>query len=372
MTLGYYAPLPPLRSGVADYAKVMLAALSEHGGIVVNQPGDLNLYHIGNNRLHAEIYERAIAVPGVALLHDAVLHHLLIGSLGEARYRAEFVYNYGAWAEDLAGSLWARRARSMSDPRYFRYPLLKRLAERSLAVVTHSEEARRVVLSHCPGARVHVIPHLNLEDPGALPSPSERERFRRESLGLDSRDFLLGVYGHLRETKRVGTVLVALDVLRERGIPANLLVAGEYASDDYARTMRPRLEAHPGVLLRGDTDAGEFRALLGAADVCVNLKHPSAGESSGIAVRAMALGVPLILSENAADAPPRGAFVPIPTGPAELPALVESLAWLARDPAARAGIARAARADCLASRDPRRIRESLWRWIESLRNDSID
>lgn len=372
MNLGYFAPLPPLQSGVAEYAARMLSGLSRHGAVRPNRPGDCNLYHMGNNRLHAEIYARALATPGVALLHDAVLHHLLIGSFEEARYIEEFTYNYGAWTEDLAKVLWRRRASAMSDPRYFRYPLLKRLAERSLALVVHSEDAHRAVTAHHPGARVRVIPHLDLESPGAAPRPAERERFRRESLGLRSADFLMGVYGHLRETKRIGSVLAALDALRENGIPAKLLVAGAFASDDYARSIRPRLEAHHAVILRGNTAEAEFRMLLCAADVCVNLKYPGVGESSGIAVRAMSLGVPLVVSESAGgDGCPPGALAPVRTGPAEVSSLVETLAWLARDPHARAAIAHAAREDCLARRDPDRICAELWRWIQGIHHASI-
>lgn len=372
MNLGYFAPLPPLASGVADYAATMLRGLSWCGAVLKNQPGDCNLYHIGNNRLHAEIYTRAIAEPGVVLLHDAVLHHLLIGCFEEARYIAEFTYNYGVWAEDLARDLWRSRARAMSEPRYFRYPLLRRLAERSLALVVHSEEAARAVFVHAPSARVRVIPHLDLEEPGAAPSPAARERFRRESLGLRGADFLLGVYGHLRETKRIGSVLAALDALRENGVPAKLLVAGAYASEDYARTIRPRLETHTAVILRGASTEDEFRLLLSAADVCVNLKYPGAGESSGIAVRAMALGVPLVVSESTGgDGCPPGAVVPIRTGPAEAASLAESLLWLARDASARNAVAHAAREDCLARRDPDRICEELWRWMEAIQSVPI-
>ena len=44
---------------------------------------DVALYHVGNNALHREIYQRALTNPGVVVLHDAVLQHLLLGMLGE-------------------------------------------------------------------------------------------------------------------------------------------------------------------------------------------------------------------------------------------------------------------------------------------------
>ena len=111
MTVGFYAPLPPARTGVADYAAALLAALARLGRVeVAPENCDVALYHLGNNALHGEIYERALQSPGVAVLHDAVLHHFLLGRLNQAAYTDEFVYNYGEWNRGLAGELWRGRA----------------------------------------------------------------------------------------------------------------------------------------------------------------------------------------------------------------------------------------------------------------------
>src|ERR1035438_10034326 len=131
MTLGFYSPLPPARTGVADYAAALLAELRRHGPVdVAPERCDVALYHLGNNPLHAGVYRRALQQPGVVTLHDAVLHHFLLGQLDEMSYVEEFVYNYGEWNRGLAGELWRGRAASGTDPRYFEYPMLKRVAER--------------------------------------------------------------------------------------------------------------------------------------------------------------------------------------------------------------------------------------------------
>ena len=61
--------------------------LRRHGSV---EPGarraDIALYHLGNNQLHRKIYRRALAKPGVVVLHDAVLHHFFLGSLDRAEY----------------------------------------------------------------------------------------------------------------------------------------------------------------------------------------------------------------------------------------------------------------------------------------------
>lgn len=366
MNLGYYAPLPPSASGVADYAAAMLAGMRALGTVRVNADGDQNLYHVGNNRLHAEIYQRSLRRPGAVLLHDAVLHHLFLGMATQQEYAEEFVYNYGEWNRPLAHLLWERRSSAMADPQFFRYPMLRRLASRSAAIVVHSEAARLAVLAHHASAKVLVLPHLALDavqEPYWMNAQAglERERFRRDSLGLEADDLLLGVFGYLRESKRLHTVMHAVERLHREGFPVRLLVAGSFASEDYQRALLPVLRGSPLVILRGPSCAQEFQRLLSSVDLCLNLKYPSAGESSGIAARALALGVPLLCSTTAEDSSlPAGCFVPVSTGPAEETSLREAVRWLLQDAAARRAVAEAGQKWCRNAMDPGSICRSVW------------
>src|SRR5215831_17300977 len=102
VTVGFEAPLPPARTGVADYAAVLLAALRCRGTVeVAPKRADVRLYHLGNNQVHRPIYQRALTRPGIVVLHDAVLQHFFLGSLHEREYVEEFVYNYGEWSREL-------------------------------------------------------------------------------------------------------------------------------------------------------------------------------------------------------------------------------------------------------------------------------
>ena len=122
MTAGFYSPLPPARTGVADYSAALLTGASSAVERACERDGDINLYHLGNNQLHAPIYRRALARPGVVVLHDAVLHHFMLGSLPREQYLDEFIYNYGEWSRGLAESLWRDRARSAGDSRVLSIP----------------------------------------------------------------------------------------------------------------------------------------------------------------------------------------------------------------------------------------------------------
>jgi glycosyltransferase involved in cell wall biosynthesis len=297
--VAYYAPLPPARTGVADYAAALLRALRRHGGVEPHaRQADIALYHLGNNQLHREIYQRALAEPGVVILHDAVLHHFLMGAVDRAAYVDEFVYNYGEWNRSLAEELWRGRANSGFDRRYFDYPMLKRIAERSRAVVVHNPAAARMVREHAPNAAVVEIPHLFA--PPELPAEWEVAHMRQR-LGVPQNGFLFGLFGYLRESKRVFGILRAFAALRRARPNAWLLVAGAFVSSDLERAVVPLLRGPGVVRLPYLAERDFWRAAL-AVDACINLRYPAAGETSGIGIRLMGAGKAVLLTNSAENA----------------------------------------------------------------------
>jgi len=319
VTVGFYSPLPPARTGVADYSNSLLAALRRRGTVAVApQRCDVPLYHVGNNQLHAAIYDRALVRPGVVVLHDAVLHHFLLGRLDQAPYLDEFAFNYGEWSRGLARELWQARRNSATQPRYFEYPLLKRVAERSLAVIVHNPGAAAAVRRHAPHARVFEVPHLF----DAVPLPSAAESMRwRQAHGIAPGAFLFVMFGYLRESKRLFSVLQAFNRVRKDRPEAALLVAGDFVSSDLARAAEPLLRA-PAIARAAYLPDRQFWTAAAATDACLNLRYPDAGETSGIAIRLMGIGRPVLLTESAATAAfPDDACIRIPPGLAERDAL---------------------------------------------------
>lgn len=295
MTAGFYSPLPPASTGVADYSAALLAALRKMGRVDVSpERCDVPLYHLGNNELHAGIYRRALQHPGVIVLHDAVLHHFLLGQLDARAYVEEFTYNYGEWNRGTAEELWRARAGSGADFRYFQFPMLKRVAECSRAVIVHNPAAARMVREHAAAACVVEIPFL-FEQP-ALPAADEVTRYR-ERAGLPRDGFLFGVFGYLRESKRLNTVLEAFARLHADRPQTSLLVAGSFVSSDLERAVTPFLAA-PGVVRVPHLSQQDFRLAAGAVDACINLRYPAAGETSAIAIQFMGIGKPVLLTDS--------------------------------------------------------------------------
>jgi hypothetical protein len=132
LTVGFFSPLPPARSGVADYSAELSARARAARAVKVNARGaDVPLYHLGNNPLHAKSTAARLKRPAWRCCTTRCCIISFLGGGNEREYVAEFVYNYGHWSEDLARELWRRRSRSAADPEYFRYPMIKRIVERS-------------------------------------------------------------------------------------------------------------------------------------------------------------------------------------------------------------------------------------------------
>ena len=357
MKVGFISPLPPARTGVADYSASLLRALRLSGSVELGE-GDINLYHIGNNQLHAEIYRRAIEKPGVAVLHDAVLQHFFLGILSEQEYVAEFMYNYGAWSEDLARELWRGRARSASDAQYFRYGMLKRIAERSLAVIVHNPAAAAMVREHAPDAVIHEIPHL-LELP-PLPGGAEIAG-RRAELGIGGRTFLFGVFGHLRESKRLAAVLRAF----HRSAANRQTLACWWRAilfpADLAKSLEPLLSGAEGIFRIGYTPERDFWLNAAAVDACVNLRYPTAGETSGISIRLMGIGKPVLMSAAPETSRfPEATCLRVDAGPGEEDLLVEYMVWLAKFPGDAHAIGERAAAHIREFHSPERVARLYW------------
>jgi len=325
--------MPPAPTGVADYAAALLDGLRRHGRVDLDPSRcDVALYHLGNNHLHAGIYRRALERPGVAILHDAVLHHYLLGQLDEHSYIDEFVYNYGEWNRDLARDLWRDRRSSSADYRYYQYPMLRRIAERSLAVVVHNPAAAAMVQHHAPKARIVEIPHLFV--PEVVPTHSILKY--REGLALAPDTFVFGVFGYLRESKRLLQILEAFtesfcgaDLQFCAGPPGPaLLIAGEFTSSDLSRAAEPLLQS-PHILRLPHLPPPDFLLATAAVDACINLRYPSAGETSGIVIRLMAAGKPVLLTDSAECSRfPADACIRIPPGPGERESLRQHMTLL--------------------------------------------
>jgi len=343
------SPLPPASTGIAEYTvrlrqALELCAAESGAGFAFEavdaslldsaRAFDVRIYQIGNNSLHAAAYHAALATPGIVVLHDAVLHHLLLGLLSEQQYREEFVYNYGGWYRDIATDLWRERGHAMADDRYFRYPLLRRIAEASRALIVHNPKAARLAREALRQSAREIavveIPHY-VDVPG-LPQAQEIAS-RRAELGIPPDAVVISCFGYMRPPKRLHSLHNAL---RRIDVPCRVLIVGEFVSPGYEASLDGLLRDARVVRLPYVPEE-EFWRLAALTDICVNLRYPSVGETSGVAMKLMAAGKPVLVTESEEYACfPDMAVVRIDSGEAEIEMLAHYLYALATDPEMRA------------------------------------
>jgi glycosyltransferase involved in cell wall biosynthesis/SAM-dependent methyltransferase len=299
MRVAFFSPLPPARSGIADYSEALIESLKALVELEVfsspEQPFDaarfdLALYQVGNNGYHGFVYEAALRHPGVVVMHESNLHHL-IAELTIRRddwdaYVSECEYNGGQ-----AARAFAERVRRLEvGPDYEGLPMTRRLLESARGVVVHSRFMLDELKSAGFGGPAAVIPH------GAWIPRADRNGYR-EKLGLDEATPLVGIFGFLKPYKRIAESLRAFRRLVRLVPNARMILVGEphpeFPLEAMIRSMG--LSAHVRIL--GFTPIEDFVGFLGACDIVLNLRYPTVGESSGTLLRSLGLGKAVLVSE---------------------------------------------------------------------------
>ncbi|HEV8601947.1 MAG TPA: glycosyltransferase family 4 protein [Gaiellaceae bacterium] len=340
MRVAYFSPLPPERSGIADYSALLLPALRERLDVVTVQRGakraprgtDVALYHVGNNPdAHGWIVDALRRRPGIVVLHEFVLHHLVAGlTLGRGDregYLDAMQREAGVEGRLLAHGVVDGLLPPLWEARPHEFPLAAEILDLADGAIVHSRYVARLVRELGYRKPVWRIPF----PAGADPSPTP------ERPG-DGRP-LIGCLGYLNRSKRVPQLVAAFARVRRRFPDATLLLAGAVACDldldeELERAALGRDEG--GVVVLGYVDERRFESLLAGCDVCVSLRSPTMGETSASAIRALALGRPLVVSDVGWFAElPDGVAAKIPVDEREVEVLAGILERLASDDSLR-------------------------------------
>ena len=291
MRVAYYSPLPPERSGIADYSALLLPALERLLDVDVVRRGrtrpvaaDVALYHVGNDpAAHGWIVDALRRRPGVVVLHDLVLHHLVAGlTLGRKDGRAYLLAmerDAGIPGRLLAHGYLDGRVPPLWETSPEEFPLTAEVLDPATGLIVHSRYVEERVRDARYDRPLWRIPHPAWPLPAAEPA------------AVAGRP-LFGCFGHLNASKRIPQLLEAFALVRRRHPDARLLLVGPAAPGfDVDRFVGE------GVERIGYVDEPRLWSLMAACDACVSLRSPTMGETSGSAIRALSLGRPLVVSD---------------------------------------------------------------------------
>jgi glycosyltransferase involved in cell wall biosynthesis len=361
--IAYFSPLPPDRTGIADYSAMLLPALAQAAELTlytnqpknvidslaaqfsiqsVNQfPGslkagvDICLYQMGNNsQYHQAIYQMMRQYPGVVTLHDVNLHSfygdLYLKSGRVADYCREMAFNEGdVGIEHARGGLRGKHPYGVQQ-----FPLFGRVVEGNLGIVVHSQYASNQIRASHPDAAVRVIPIVqNVLDT----SPQISTAAAKAQLGFAPETVLLASFGYVASNKRIDVVLRAFARLNGRFPHCRLALVGQVVEGYNLEPLLAELNLNNSkVRLVGFADSDTFAKYIAACDIGLNLRYPTLGESSATLLRLLAMGKPVLVSDVDSFAElPETAVIKIAVGQEEQAQIETELTALITDETVR-------------------------------------
>ncbi len=327
--LAFVSPLPPEKTGIADYSAELIPALARYYEIelITDQPevSLLNqdkrftirsvawfkqnaqcyqrvLYHFGNNYLfHGQMFALIKEIPGVMVLHDFFLAHAIAGI--EIRGHQPQALNKALF--NSHGYLALQQRLQAADPNQvlWDYPCNLEVIQDALGVIVHSQNTQRLAkqwLATPANLDWSVIPLLR------EPAEKINRNQARQALNWHQDQFVVCSFGLLGPSKLNHRLLeswLKSSLAKEEN--CLLVFVGENDGGDYGKRLLKRIKntgLEQRIVITGWTDTAQFRQYLAAADLGVQLRSLSRGETSAAVLDCMNYGLPTIVNANGAMA----------------------------------------------------------------------
>lgn len=322
--LAYISPLPPERSGIADYSAELLPELARYYDIdvivaqsEVSDPWikaclpirtvewfvqhidryDRILYHFGNSLFHQHMFDLLDRIPGVVVLHDFFLSsikaHLELSGCVPGAWTAELYKSHGYAA------VWERFQEKDVTDTIFKYPCNISVLQRATGVIVHSAysiELTKQWYEDGVGDDWWTIPLLR------APANKKDRIEARKTLGLAPDDFVVCSFGILSSTKRNHRLLRAwLNSKLAEDPRCQLIFVGENGGGNYGKQLLDTIRQsglRDRIHITGWVKTETFKHYLAAADMAVQLRTHSRGETSAAILDCMNYGLPVVVNAN--------------------------------------------------------------------------
>ena len=344
-------PVPPQRTGIADYVDELLPCLAGRMkvDIFTSDTASVNkavsdlcdvfhwsrllelslhydevIYQFGNSPFHSHMLELLDKVPGLVVMHDLYLSSMLShmdeheGQPGV--FGKELRRSHGLGAQKMLGEEGGRdRARQL-------YPASLRVFERADAVISHSRHFADLCQKFYPGMRRGPIVHAPMPRSLATMLDPDVRNQARLALGVAADAFLVVSLGFIADTKlTLETIQAMADPRLVDDQRIHMLFVGGNDVHEYGRVVLEALAEHPlrdRIAITGYVSNEQYAQYLSIADVAIQLRAGSRGETSKSVLDCLANGVPVIVNEY-------GSFVEIPDDAVEKLAVVPTPAEIA-------------------------------------------
>ncbi|WOT06310.1 glycosyltransferase family 4 protein [Shewanella youngdeokensis] len=331
-----FCPLPPKPNGIADYFAEQVPYLAKSHCLTVviedshpeplGMPGYVEIirlteylanrqrylaykhvYHVGNNSDTQYLLPVLLSTPGVVVIHDLNLHHLIdlttLGKGNKSAYSASLFHQYGRLGKIIGEQLDNQGWKGSFSPSELE--LNGSIIDSASHIIVHSQYSADRVMARGKN-NVSVIPHHLA--PTIASYPRKLKLDYRRALGLPTDKLIFTSMGFIAKAKQIKAVLSSLRELKLQGLDFVYVLAGQckqYEYDVFQDIQAAGLSEN--VIVTGFLSEHEFYQHLGATDLIINLRYPSGGESSGTLTRALGMGLCCVVVDI-------GPFAELPDG----------------------------------------------------------
>ena len=324
--LAYVSPLPPARSGIADYSAELLPALARFYDIdvILEQPTlsdrwiethcgvrdskwllqnpahyDRVLYHFGNSSYHQHMFHLLTQVPGLVVLHDFYLGDVL--NYLEAYAVEAFAFQRGLYKSHGYGALATRVVPCQFAKVAEHYPANLEVLQLAQGVIVHSEHSKQLAATWYGK---NFAKNWSIIALVRKPNANIDRSAARRALGLHPGEFMVCSFGLMGPTKLNHRLLQAwLNSAMARDENCRLVFVGEEQAAEYGTQIKQAIEAtgmRHRVRISGWNDPARYAHYLMAADLAVQLRGSSRGETSAAVLDCMNYGLPTIVNAHGA------------------------------------------------------------------------
>lgn len=312
LKLALVTPWPPEQTGIAGYSADLLPALEDYYAVEVITAADVEIfksnassydrvvYQLGNSVFHTYMLPLMQEILGVVVLHDFYLSGLK--SYLEAQEIAPTLWQEACYASHGYPALVARQQnlqKAVQD-----YPVNLVELQQALGVLVHSDYSKQLAQQWYgseSAANWQVIPLVREKFADSQIS-AEAKIKAKQILGFASDDFLICSFGLLDETKQNKLLLeswLASPLAEEKS--CYLVFVGQNGTSEYCQQLEEQVKLlglNKRVRITGFADEATYTAYLTAADLAVQLRTLSRGETSGAVLDCMNYGLATIVNAN--------------------------------------------------------------------------
>lgn len=322
--LAYVSPLPPVRSGISDYSVELIEELTRwyQIDVIVAQSDvatpwinancgihtvewfkensdhfDRVMYHFGNSEFHQHMFDLLDKIPGIVVLHDFYLS-------GVQSYRSAMMPPHNVWKESLYHSHGYNAVLHSENEEFpyqsvWAYPANLKVIQDALGVVVHSNYAISMA-EEWYGSQIkhnwHKIPLLK-----SFPLVNNKTQ-ARVKLGIDKDAVLICSFGRVQNTKKIYEIVEAfLDSTLAQDMNCYLVFVGQNDENEYGAKINKLIgqcSIKDRIIITGWADSEEYKLYLQAADIGIQLRTLSRGETSAAILDCMNYGLATIANAN--------------------------------------------------------------------------